>query len=107
MGAEGGSHERQKGSLERRGQGAARTASFDPAVKTAALCRDIDLSPRTLYAWRDQCTQGGSERLAAPSKSRDPEKARLVKENDRLKKIVGELTLANDALEKTTLRRAA
>ena len=75
-------------------------ASFDPAVKTAALCRDNDLSPRTLYAWRDQYMRGGSERLAAPSKSRDSEKARLVKENERLKKIVGELTLANDALKK-------
>lgn len=78
-------------------------ASLNPAVKTAALCRDNDLSPRTLYAWKDAYMQGGAERLASPSKGRDSEKARLAKENEHLKQLVGELTLANDALKKTTV----
>lgn len=77
--------------------------SLTPAVKTPALCRDNDLSTRTLYAWKVACMQGGAERLASPSKGRDSEKARLAKENEHLKQLVGELTLANDALKKTTV----
>ena len=80
--------------------------TFDPAVVTAELCRRHDISPRTLYLWRERYMKAGSEGLAGSSKGRGSELRKVARENEDLKKLVGELTLANDALKKTMMGRA-
>ena len=44
--------------------------------------------------------KAGSEGLASDTRARDSELKRMGRENKSLKKLVGELTLANDALKK-------
>ncbi len=64
----------------------------------AELCRKYNLAPPTLYQWKDKFIQNG--KLGLDHKSKD-KCSILQKENDNLKKIIGEITLVNDVLKKT------
>ena len=79
--------------------------TFDPAAVTAELCRQHGISPRTLYTWRERYMKAGSDGLAGNTKAMDSELRKMGRENENLKKLVGELTLANDALKKTMTGR--
>ncbi len=56
------------------------------------------MHPQTFQAWRQKFLDAGKARLSRYGKS-DPVRA-IKKENGDLKHIIGELTIANDALKK-------
>ncbi len=66
-------------------------------ITTAELCHKHNITPRTLYQWKERFVEGGRTSLGT---SREGDKE-IMAENERLKKLIGELTLANDAFKKT------
>ena len=68
------------------------------SIGTAELCRKHNLNPQTFYDWKEKFMEGGKSALKAGKGS--PAKAAQKKEED-YKRIIGELTIANDALKKT------
>ena len=64
----------------------------------AALCRQHQVSSTSLYQWRDRFLEGGMKALQGDTPSK--RERHLEQENDRLKELVGELSLANHALKK-------
>ena len=73
--------------------------SIKTGIGTAELCRKHNVHPQTFQAWRQKFMDAGKAGLSHYGKS-DPAKA-IKKENGDLKRIIGELTIANDALKKT------
>ncbi len=73
--------------------------SLTTNIDTAEICRKYNLSPNTLYPWKEKFLEGGKAALAGSSNG-DVFKS-MMKENDSLKRIIGEITMANDALKKT------
>ena len=73
--------------------------SIKTGISTAELCRKHNVHPQTFQAWRQKFMDAGKAGLGHYGKS-DPVKA-IKKENGDLKRIIGELTIANDALKKT------
>jgi transposase len=67
-------------------------------IALAELCRKYNLQPPTFYQWREGFIQGGKTAMAGTNG--DAHK-HLQKENENLKRITGELTIANDAFKKT------
>ena len=66
-------------------------------TSTAELCRKHNLSPQTFYIWKEKFIQAGKDALShRKTKSMDNSQ-----DTDNLKKIIGELTIANDTLKKT------
>ncbi len=73
--------------------------SLNTNISTAELCRKHNLSPRTFYQWMDRFVEGGKASLnGAPN---GDVCNNLQKENDSLKRLIGEITIANDILKKT------
>ena len=72
--------------------------SMTTNITVAELCRKYNVQPPALYQWRERFMEGG--KMALTGRNGDAEK-HLLKENDSLKRIVGELTIANDAFKKT------
>ena len=68
-------------------------------IATAELCRKYNVHPQTFGDWRQKFIEAGKVGLSH-SGSRDPARA-MKKERDSLKRIIGELTIANDILKKT------
>lgn len=71
--------------------------SLNTNISLSELCRKYALSPTVFYHWREKFIQGGKLALAGALK--DPQKEKYA-ENERLKKLIGELTIANDAMKK-------
>jgi transposase-like protein len=72
--------------------------SLNTNITVAELCRKSNLTPVTFYSWREKFFHGG--KLALSGQLRDPARE-MEAENGRLKKLIGELTIANDAFKKT------
>lgn len=72
--------------------------SMTTSIGTAELCRKYNIQPQTFYSWREKFVDGG--KMALTGRNGDAEK-HLQKENESLKRIVGELTMANDIFKKT------
>ena len=72
--------------------------SLNTNITVAELCRKHGIRPPSFYSWREKFFQGG--KLALTGQLRDPVRD-MEAENDRLKKLIGELTIANDAFKKT------
>ena len=74
-------------------------------IKMADLCRKHNITPSTFCAWKEKFVEGGKNAIAdgahGKHKSGVNSNGTLQKENDDLKKIVGELTLANNLFKKT------
>ena len=68
-------------------------------ISTAELCRKHNVHPPTFQSWRQKFMEGGKTSLARSGKP-DPSKS-MKKENENLKRIIGDLTMANDVLKKT------
>jgi transposase-like protein len=68
-------------------------------ITLAELCRKYNLNPNVFYGWKDKFIEGGKMALSGSLKN-DINKE-LEAENERLKRIIGELTIANDAFKKT------
>jgi transposase len=71
--------------------------SLNTNISISELCRKYAVSPAVFYQWREKFIHGG--KLALSGQLKDPAKERDA-ENERLKKLIGELTIANDAMKK-------
>jgi transposase-like protein len=60
-------------------------------------CRKYAFSPTVFYKWRKKFIRGGKLPLSGTLKDRCRERET---ENERLKKLIGELIIANDAMKK-------
>ncbi|MGI0045735.1 MAG: transposase [Nitrosotalea sp.] len=72
--------------------------SITTNIGTAELCRKYNIQPPVFYQWKEKFVDGG--KMALTGRNGDAAK-HLQKENESLKRIVGELTIANDAFKKT------
>ncbi len=73
--------------------------SLNTNIGIAELCRKHSVSPVVFYHWREKFMEGGKMALSCSLKNgmnREQEA-----EVERLKKLIGELTIANDAFKKT------
>ena len=72
----------------------------NPNITIAAICRQHGIAVSLFYKWREQFLEGGRKGL----EGKDPDKS-LMKENENLKSIIGEMTIANEILKKNYMRR--
>jgi len=73
--------------------------SLTTNITVAELCRKYNLKPNVFYSWKQRFIEGG--KLALASSKQENVNKDLAAENERLKKLIGELTIANDAFKKT------
>jgi transposase len=73
--------------------------SLTTNITVAELCRKYNLNPNVFYNWKQKFIEGG--RMALSGSSKDNINKNLETENERLKKIIGEQTIAIDAFKKT------
>ncbi len=73
--------------------------SLNTSISAAELCRKYNVSPPTFYQWRERFLDGGKASLDGTLNG-DACKS-MKREIDNLKRIIGELTIANDAFKKT------
>ena len=71
--------------------------SINTNIALAELCRKYGVSPNAIYDWKEKFMEGG--KLALSGALKDPGREK-ESEIDRLKKLIGELTIANDAMKK-------
>ena len=74
--------------------------AFNPETKVAEMCREHNLAPRTPYTWKERFLHGGRESLGSLDSGRTLK--RHAREVEITKRIIGEYTVANDALKKTS-----
>ena len=72
----------------------------NPDITIAEICRNHGIAASMFYKWKDQFLEGGRKGL----EGKDPDKV-LMKENENLKAIIGEMTIANEILKKNYMRR--
>ena len=72
---------------------------FNTHISMAEICRKHKIQPPTFYQWKEKFIAGGKSGLNG--KSEDDIVKNLKNENDSLKRLVGEVTMANDILKKT------
>jgi transposase len=73
--------------------------SLTTNITVAELCRKYNLNPNVFYNWKQKFIEGGKSALSGSSK--DTITRDLETENERLKRIIGEQTIAIDAFKKT------
>ncbi|MDR4510656.1 MAG: transposase [Nitrososphaeraceae archaeon] len=73
--------------------------SLTTNIIVAELCRKYNLNPNVFYNWKQKFIEGGKRALSGSSK--DNINKDLETENERLKRIIGEQTIAIDAFKKT------
>jgi transposase len=83
--------------VDSRGQDSNRTRINQHEYPLADLCRKYNVSPNAIYDWKEKFMEGG--KLALSGGLKDPAKEKEA-EIERLKKLIGELTIANDAMKK-------
>jgi len=72
--------------------------SLTTNITLAELCRKHNLKPNVFYGWKQKFIEGGKMALTGSGENINKQ---LQAENERLKKLIGELTIANDAFKKT------
>jgi transposase-like protein len=72
--------------------------SLNTRIGVAELCRKYAVNPVVFYAWKEKFIQGGKQALSRSR--RNSGGGELQAENERLKQLIGELTIANDAFKK-------
>lgn len=65
-------------------------------ITLTELCRKYTLNPNVFYSWREKFMEGG--KLALSGQLKDPAREKEAEIN-RLKKLIGELTIANEAMK--------
>lgn len=73
--------------------------SLTTNITVAELCRKYNIKPNVFYSWKQRFIEGG--KMALTSSKQENVNRDLAAENERLKKLIGELTIANDAFKKT------
>ncbi len=73
--------------------------TFNSETSMAELCRQHNLQPRTVYAWKEKFLKAGKSSFSDSDISSLAK--RHKKEISSLKRIIGEYAVANDALKKT------
>ncbi len=73
--------------------------SLNTRITPAELCRRHNISLITFNRWRESFIESGKATLSG--KPRDNAVKTLTNENESLKKLIGDLTIANDVLKKT------
>ena len=68
-------------------------------ITVAELCRKYNLNPNVFYNWKQKFIEGG--RMALSGSTKGNINKDLETENERLKRIIGEQTIAIDAFKKT------
>lgn len=69
-------------------------------ITLAELCRKYNLNPNVFYQWKNRFIEGGKMALSGSLKNSNSNRE-LEAEIERLKRLIGELTIANDAFKKT------
>lgn len=72
------------------------TEFFTTNISAAELCRKHNVSPTTFQDWKEKFLQGGRQALAGKGGA----VKNHAKEVENLKRIIGEITVANDILKK-------
>ncbi|KJE49802.1 MULTISPECIES: transposase [Acidiplasma] len=67
----------------------------NPNITIAEICRNHGIAVSLFYKWKEQFLEGGKKRL----EGKHPDKS-LIKENEKLRSIIGEMTIANEILKK-------
>ena len=67
----------------------------NPNITIIEIWRNHGIAVSLFYKWRKQFLEGGKKGL----EGKDPDKS-LMKENENLKSIIGEMTIANEILKK-------
>jgi len=70
-------------------------AALQKEASIAELCRRHGVTETTFYRWRSQFLEGGRQGLASNGKCTTARERELIRENEELKKTVGELALDN------------
>ena len=77
--------------------------SLNTNISVAELCRKHNVTPNAFYGWKEEFLEAGKLALAGSSSTKNGHADELVSENESLKKLIGELTIANDCLKKAML----
>ena len=78
--------------------------SLNTNISVDELCRKHNVTPNAFYGWKEKFVDAGKLALASSSRSKNSSgHEELEAENEKLKKLIGELTIANDALKKAML----
>lgn len=75
--------------------------SLNTNISVAELCRKHNVTPNAFYGWKEKFVEAGKLALAGSLKTSPGEE--IVGENEKLKRLIGELTIANDALKKAMI----
>ena len=75
--------------------------SLTTNITIAELCRKYNLNPNVFYNWKQKFIEGGRIALSGSGKDNMINKKNKEIEIERLKKIIGEQTIAIDAFKKT------
>jgi transposase-like protein len=68
----------------------------------AEICRKYNIASSAVYRWRDEFISAGT---AAMEQGKSTVEQSLMREIDQLKGIIGDLTIANEALKKIQAAR--
>ncbi|MGI0081399.1 MAG: transposase [Nitrososphaerales archaeon] len=78
--------------------------SLNTNISIAELCRKHNVTPNAFYGWKEKFLGAGKLALASSGSPKNNHmNVELAAENERLKKLIGELTIANDCLKKAML----
>jgi len=73
--------------------------SLNTSIGVAELCRKYAVNPTVFYAWKENFIEAGKQALTRSR--RNGGGGDLQAENEGLKQLIGELTIANDAFKKS------
>ena len=70
------------------------------STSIAEICRRYNVTSSAFYKWRDAFIAGGTASLESGKSSKE---LQMQREMDKLKTIIGDLTVANETLKKIQL----
>jgi transposase-like protein len=73
--------------------------SLTTSISIAELCRKYNVRPNVFYTWKEKFINSG--KMALSVSKHENINQNLQSENEHLKKLIGELTIVNDAFKKT------
>ena len=72
--------------------------SLNTSIGVAELCGKYAVNPVVFYSWKERFIEGGKRALTRSRRNSGGDELQV--ENERLKQLIGELTIANDAFKK-------